>query len=84
LQTATRRLLTTHPYSLDFPFVFLLFVLARDSALAPLGVFASPWVANPLKGRLSPTARKIAFIAIGSKPNKKRPSGTKPEGLKKA
>ena len=31
LQTATRRLLTTHPYSSDFPFVFLLFVLAPPS-----------------------------------------------------
>ena len=31
LQTATRRLLTTHPYSSDFPFVFLLFVLVPPS-----------------------------------------------------
>ena len=61
LQTATRRLLTTHPYSSDFPFVFLLFVSARDH----------PTAGNPIS-------------AIRSKPNKKRPSGTKPEGLNKA
>ena len=31
LQTATRRLLTTHPYSSDSPFVFWVFVLAPRS-----------------------------------------------------
>ena len=62
LQTAPRRLLTTHPYSSDFPFVVLLFVLARDH----------------------PTARNFAICRVGQPANKKRPSGIKPEGLKKA
>ena len=61
-QTATRRLSITYPCSSDFPFFIapkhrrcvggLWFCESRDSALAPLGVFASPWVANPRKGRL--------------------------------
>jgi hypothetical protein len=49
-QTATRRLSITHPCSSDFPFFG--FVNPPRSALAPLGVFASLWVANPRKGRI--------------------------------
>ena len=56
-QTATRRLSITHPCSSDFPFFG--FVNPARSALAPLGVFASLWVANPRKGRLSPPRREI-------------------------
>jgi hypothetical protein len=56
------RLLTTHPYSSDFPFVFLLFVLAPR---------------RPRHG-------KFLYLPRWSTGKQKRPSGTKPEGLKKA
>ena len=57
------------------------------SALAPLGVFASLWVANPRKGRLSPAQREIEATKKAAGPNdptanKKSPSGAKPKGLK--
>ena len=47
--------------------------LCALSALASLGVFASPWVANPLKGRIRVSAtlryRKQALAPWGMQPN---------------
>ena len=48
--------------------------LPCDSALAPLGVFASPWVANPRKGRLPRRSGKI---------NMKKAAEPKPDGKAK-
>ena len=40
---------------------FVVQISLRLSALASLGVFASPWVANPLKGRIRVSALKTYF-----------------------
>ena len=42
-------------------------LLQHRSALAPLGVFASLWVANPRKGRLRPLTPKKLPLAKNAK-----------------
>ena len=71
LQTATRRLLTTHPYSSDFPFVFSVVCVSPAIRLSLRSACSLPHGSRtPSRGGY-PRPREIQYLPSGQNQTKK-------------